>query len=135
MSEDTRNILLYGQLNEGLKYNLIKSPAVSGASGYQQLCIAARNEERSQNDLIKRQQYQQGEQRTNRTEKSMLVVTPKTIILPVVIEFLLPFRNTRSSVGTARRLVIRLKIVGKERNLGVQDKKALANHQVKRSLV
>ena len=41
------------QLNEGFKYNLIKSPAVSGASGYQQLCNAARNEERHQNDLIK----------------------------------------------------------------------------------
>jgi len=29
MCEDTRNILLYGQLNERLKYNLIKSPVVS----------------------------------------------------------------------------------------------------------
>ena len=70
MSEETRNILLYRQLNEGLRYNLIKSPAVSGASGYQQLCIATKNEERRQNELMKRQQYQHGDQRTNRTEKS-----------------------------------------------------------------
>ena len=52
-------------------FDLIKSPAVPGASGYQQLCIAARNEERRQNDLIKMQQYQQGDQRTSRTEKTL----------------------------------------------------------------
>ena len=61
MSEETRSTLLYGQLNEGLKYSLIKASAVSGASGYQQLCTAARNEERRQGELLKRQQYQQGD--------------------------------------------------------------------------
>jgi len=67
----------------------------------------------------------------------MPVLTPKTeqIILLVVIEVLLPLRNTKSSVGTVRRLVIRLKIVSKERKLEVQGKKALANDQVKRSQV
>ena len=48
MLEEARNTLLYGQLNEGLKYSLIKSLTVSGASEYQQLCIAARKEERCQ---------------------------------------------------------------------------------------
>ena len=52
MSEETRNTLLYGQLNEELKYSLIKSPAVSGALEYQQLCIAARNKERCQSELM-----------------------------------------------------------------------------------
>ena len=67
----------------------------------------------------------------------MPVLTPKTeqIILLVVIEVLLPLRNTKASVGTVRRLVIRLKIVSKERKLEVQGKKALANDQVKRSQV
>ena len=125
MSEETRNTLLYGQLNEGLKYNLIKSPAVSGASGYQQLCIAARNEERHQNDLIKRQQYQQGDQRTNRTEKSPRQYGSKVLLL----------RSTRLNVGIVRKWVIKLKIVDKERNLMVQSRRALANHQVKQSLV
>ena len=69
MSEETRNTLLYGQLNEGLKYNLIKAPAVSGASEYQQLCVAARNEERRQSELVKRQQYQQTDHRSNRPDR------------------------------------------------------------------
>ena len=35
----------------------MKAPAVSGAQGYQELCTAARNEERRLNELNKRQQY------------------------------------------------------------------------------
>ena len=46
MSSETRDTLLFGQLQEGLKYDLVKAPAVSGAQGYQQLFLAARNEER-----------------------------------------------------------------------------------------
>ena len=57
MAEDTRNALPYAQLQEGLKYVFMKAPAVSGAQGYQELCIAARNEERRLNELNKRQQY------------------------------------------------------------------------------
>ena len=57
MAEETRNALLYAQLQEGLKYVLMKAPAVSSAQGYQELCIAARNEERRLNELNKRQQY------------------------------------------------------------------------------
>ena len=60
MSAETRAALLYGQLHEGLRYSLMKAPAVSGASSYAQLCIAARSEERRQSELLKRQQYQQG---------------------------------------------------------------------------
>ena len=59
MSMEMRNTLLYGQLHEGLRYNLLKSPAVSGAIGYIQLCVAARTEERRQNELSRRQHYQQ----------------------------------------------------------------------------
>ena len=46
MSVETRSTLLYSQLQEGLKYELMKAPAVSGAKDYQELCISARNEER-----------------------------------------------------------------------------------------
>ena len=70
MSDETRNTLLYGQLNEGLKYSLIKSPAVSGASEYQQLCIAARNEERRQSELLRRQQYQLENNYSSRDDRS-----------------------------------------------------------------
>ena len=59
MSMKTHNTLLYGQLHEGLRCNLLKSPAVSGAIGYTQLCVAARTEERRQNELSRRQHYQQ----------------------------------------------------------------------------
>ena len=52
--------LLYSQLQEGLRYTLIKSPAVSGADSYQQLCMAAKHEEKRLSELARRQQYLQG---------------------------------------------------------------------------
>ena len=57
MSLETRETILYGQLQEGLHYDLIKSPAVSGAQGYKELCVSAKNEEKRQAELRKRQQY------------------------------------------------------------------------------
>lgn len=57
MSTETRDTLLFGQLHAGLRYNLVKAPAVSGAQGYQQLCMAARNEEQRLLELIKRRSY------------------------------------------------------------------------------
>ena len=57
MSSETRDTLLHGQLQEGLQYELMKSPAVSGAQGYQELCLAAKNEERRLAELGKRRQY------------------------------------------------------------------------------
>jgi len=36
MAEETRYVLLYAQLQEGLKYVLMKAPAVSGARGYKE---------------------------------------------------------------------------------------------------
>ena len=47
MSAETRAALLYNQMQEGLKFELMESPAVSGAIGYKQLCLAARSEEKS----------------------------------------------------------------------------------------
>ena len=57
MSSQTRDTLLYSQLQEGLTYDLMRALAVSGAQGYQQLCIAARNEERRLIELEKRRRY------------------------------------------------------------------------------
>ena len=42
---ETRDMLLHGQLQEGFRYDLMTAPTVSGAHGYRQLCVAARNEE------------------------------------------------------------------------------------------
>ena len=46
LSKETREMLLYGQLQEGLTYTLMESPAVSGAQDYKGLCLAAKREER-----------------------------------------------------------------------------------------
>ena len=58
MLAETRDALLYAQLQEGLKYDLMKAPAVSGALSYQALCVAAKSEERRLAELQKRKQYQ-----------------------------------------------------------------------------
>ena len=60
MGKDTREVLLYGQLQEGLHYETIKSPAVSGATSYKELCTAAQNEEKQLMGLKKRQNYAKG---------------------------------------------------------------------------
>lgn len=51
MSNETHDTLLYCQLQEGLLYELMRGPAVSGATKYQELCIATKNEEKRLADL------------------------------------------------------------------------------------
>ena len=55
MSSETRDTLLHGQLQEGLLYELMSAPAVSGAQRYRELCLAARNEEKRLQELKRRQ--------------------------------------------------------------------------------
>ena len=57
MSEETHGTLLHSQLQEGLHYEIMKASAVSGSHGYQELCLAARNEEKRLVELVKRRQY------------------------------------------------------------------------------
>ena len=57
MSSETRDTLLHGQLQDGLKHELMRAPAVSGGQSYPELCLAARNEEKRLAELKKRQQY------------------------------------------------------------------------------
>ena len=54
---DTRSAFLYGQMQEGLKQNLMNTPNVSGALTYRELVMAAKNEERRQSEMKKRRQY------------------------------------------------------------------------------
>ena len=54
---ETRSILLFGQAQDGLRQELMRSPSVSGALSYQELCAAAKNEEKRLSELRKRQQY------------------------------------------------------------------------------
>ena len=57
---------MYGQLHEGLKLSLIKSPTVSGALTYKELNMAAKNERR-QAELKKRVKYAKTLQKSTRT--------------------------------------------------------------------
>ena len=58
LSNETREMLLYGQLQEGLLYSLMESPTVSGAQN-KELCLAAKREERRLAELKKK--YLKGE--------------------------------------------------------------------------
>ena len=49
--------MLYGQLQEGLRIGILRSPSVSGAMSYNELCMAAKNEEQRQTELRKCQDY------------------------------------------------------------------------------
>ena len=62
MSSETRDTLLFSQLQEGLKYELVKAPAVSGAQNYQQLCLAALTHERRLIELGPRRSYTKSRQ-------------------------------------------------------------------------
>ena len=70
MSTETKEAILYGQLQEGLRLELLRGPAVSGALGYKELCVAAKGEERRLSELKKRQAYlRQGNSQPGNTPK------------------------------------------------------------------
>ena len=53
---DTRDALLYSQLYNGLRYEIMQGPAVSGSQSYRELCVAAKGEEHRLAALHQRQQ-------------------------------------------------------------------------------
>ena len=57
MGDETRKMLLHCQLQEGLRDDIMEAPAVSGSRGYQELCLATRNEEKRLAELAKRRRY------------------------------------------------------------------------------
>ena len=60
MSKETRQSFLYGQLQEGLRHDLMQNAAVAGALTYTELIMATKNEEQRQSELKKRHNYQFG---------------------------------------------------------------------------
>ena len=70
MSAETRDALLYGQLQEALRYELMRAPAVSGSTKYQELCVASKNEEKRLAELRKRQQYSKSTQQAEKAKPS-----------------------------------------------------------------
>ena len=59
--------MLHGQLHGGLRYDVVKSPAVSGAQSYQ-VCLAARQEEKRVAKLRRRQLYTSSTRSTSSTK-------------------------------------------------------------------
>ena len=53
----SKSTMLHGQLQDGLKMELMDSPSVSGALTYKELVMAAKNEEMRLSELKKRQAY------------------------------------------------------------------------------
>ncbi len=76
LTAETRDALLYSQLHEGLRYELMCAPAVSGAQAYLPLCVAAKSEERRLSELKKRQQYQKPSTHTQPPRPNRVVGDP-----------------------------------------------------------
>ena len=55
MCKETKNVMLYGQLQEGLRLSIVRSPSVLGALSYKELCMAAKHEEKQLAEIKKRQ--------------------------------------------------------------------------------
>jgi len=55
LGKETKETMLYGQLQESLHLGFLRSASVSRAMSYKELCMAARNEEQRLTELRKRQ--------------------------------------------------------------------------------
>ena len=69
LHSDTRDALLYSQLYDGLRYNLMRGPAVSGSQNYRELCVAARGEEHRLAALQQRHQLKPPTETSGRSKK------------------------------------------------------------------
>ena len=69
LHSDTRDALLYSQLYDGLRYNLMRGPAVSGSQNYRELCVAARGEEHRLAALQQRHQLKPPNETSGRLKK------------------------------------------------------------------
>lgn len=54
MLSETRQMLLYGQLQEGLLDDIVRSFTISGALMYPSMCLAVKHEEQRQAELKRR---------------------------------------------------------------------------------
>lgn len=73
MSKETRDVLLYGKLQDGLWIDFIsRALVISRAQSYQELCVAAKNEERWLAELKRKKQYAKGEGSHNKLTKQVI---------------------------------------------------------------
>lgn len=73
LKTETKETMLFSQLQEGLRFDLFKSPSVSGCQAYRELCVAAKQKERIIAEMRRRQQYQQGKGIQARSQDSKRV--------------------------------------------------------------
>lgn len=57
IATETRDTLPFGQLQEGLHLGIMQAPAVSDTQSYVKLCMAAKNKQCPQDEILKRHQY------------------------------------------------------------------------------
>ena len=70
LNPESRSILLFTQMQDGLRQDLMRSPSVSGALSYSELCVAAKNKEKRLMELKKRQPYKQVEKQQSSSTQS-----------------------------------------------------------------
>ena len=58
LSMESKETIHFGQLQEWLSYDIMKSPSVSGNQSYKELCMAAKHEEKRVAELRRCQHYQ-----------------------------------------------------------------------------
>ena len=117
MSSETRDTLLHGQLQDGLKHELMRAPAVSGAQSYPELCLAARNEEKRLAELKKRQQYLKPSATPLQPMKEF---TENKMFVPQVrlVQSLRLFPHQGASVSVQLEPVSRLQVTGEQSGQG-----------------
>ena len=75
LSKETKDAMLYGQLQEGLRLSIIRSPSVLGTLAYKELCMAAKHKGKRKVELRKHQESEQltatkdNQQRDNRQKQ------------------------------------------------------------------
>ena len=135
MLAETKDALLHGQLQEGLRQHLMEAPAVSSASTYSMLCHAAMNEERRQVRLSSKS-VSSTRLITRLSLPGSPWVRPQPVILPMHHtgqKLGQPKKGSHcSNVGTVEELGMQQKIYRKRKreNTGQRDK--TSHQQVQR---
>ena len=86
LSDETRDALLHGQLQEWLRYEIMEAPAVLGASKYSELCLAARNEEQRQHELTKRRRLTKPSRRVTLQEAPAPTTSRASANTPLLLD-------------------------------------------------
>lgn len=86
MFAETPDTVLHSQLQEGLRYDLIREPAISGVQSYKERFFTAKHEEKCLAELRKHQHYQKpvprSEQHLNRKQPAESAMSNAAVDYP-----------------------------------------------------